>query len=90
MRCIGEREARMDCTRIGPGYTCTIIEGEGICGGKGTDCIHEPDEATGGDSCDGTVLHFCHLGESKELDCTNLGFGTCAWRPDIGVAWCKN
>ena len=87
--CENEHLARIDCMTQGPGFSCQSVGGRAFCG-LASEC--EPaDDWQNGDfeaSCNGSVLTFCNAGRVEQLDCTTLGFESCAIEPAVGHYGC--
>jgi hypothetical protein len=85
VRCLGGREARFDCaSRLGSEFTCfQDVDGDASCAARGTQC----DPEANADSCDATSVDYCRWGYLDSVDCTALGYATCA--EEAGAAWCE-
>jgi hypothetical protein len=86
--CLEQKEARIDCTKRGPGFSCQNVDEKFFCG-LAAECLpadtySETEVAT----CDGTVLSFCNAGRVERLDCTELGFSGCEIDRSIGHYGC--
>jgi hypothetical protein len=80
--CLGFAEERFDCGSLVEGRVCEERSGLATCVPGTQDC----DPATHADSCDGTSLVFCSAsGQETRLDCTLLGFSTCAPEGDRAI-----
>lgn len=78
--CVGGavgRMAKLDCSCLGPGFSCQSAEGATFCG-AGSEC----DPETHAKTCNGTSVVFCDAGKLRSVDCTALGFSSC--NPDAG------
>jgi hypothetical protein len=87
--CRQGKEARLDCKNLAPEYTCgqdARIDGMN-CVAAANECLPDHDE-----SCTGSVISFCSLGEIRELDCLAQGMSGCssANAGDQTVAWCTD
>jgi hypothetical protein len=78
--CVGAavgRQAKLDCSCFGPGFSCQSAEGATFCG-----AASECDPETHAKSCNGTSVVFCDAGKLRSVDCMALGFTSC--NPDAG------
>jgi hypothetical protein len=88
--CLAGKQARLDCTKQGPGFSCHTSGDVAFCG-LADECI--PDDNYGKEgatptSCDGSVLTFCNAGRLEQLDCRDLGFEGCEIDTAIGHYGC--
>ena len=74
VECLSGFEIRQDCAAMADGVSCHVYPGDadGYCG-LGSSCDPILDDGT----CDGDVLTFCAAGESRSVDCGDLGFVGC-------------
>jgi hypothetical protein len=77
--CVSGALADLDCACLGPGYTCQTSGGAYFCGAA-ADC----DPATYSKTCEGSSAVFCNAGKLTSIDCTALGFTSCATDVRIG------
>lgn len=79
--CYSGRSQEIDCAQ--QGMVCaTWSDGQGQSSAR---CVHRSNDCVEGrnlEACTGSALHFCDAGEAAEIDCTKLGFATCATGPD--------
>ncbi len=79
--CFLGRQGSIDCSRMGVGYTCQVLDGVAFCG-----TANECNPETFGKVCDGDVAAICVGGKLYRRDCAATGMRTC--RPKPGWAAC--
>jgi hypothetical protein len=70
--CYGGREGAIDCSSMGPDYTCQYNGGVAFCG-TAADC----NPRTHGKVCNGDFVEICVGGKRYEWDCAALNLNTC-------------
>jgi hypothetical protein len=71
--CVGDYRLRIKCSDFGPAFSC-VASGSGARCQQGTQC----NPATASETCVGNQLQLCNGGTTVLVDCTALGFASCA------------
>jgi hypothetical protein len=74
-RCDGDVRLGCDGTGRVSFHDCGRVEG-GQCVGDA--CVYPPETCAAPNGCNGNILTLCALGQNVQVDCTALGFLSCA------------
>lgn len=73
LACVGGREAWLDCSCLGDGFSCQTVGGSTFCG-----AASECDPRTYTKTCDGKQVVFCNAGKVTKIDCASMGYSACS------------
>jgi hypothetical protein len=78
--CVGGARHEVDCSALGPGFSCRERDGKFFCG-LAAECMpgNHPDADQRGSevTCNGSTIKFCNAGRWDQVDCKALGFRDC-------------